>query len=77
MSAVAEIFVALALIFGAGDFALKKIHDQVRFLAVRKIEHGLPSLEAYTQRMTGKRFQWDERGRKSGHVTKINIYKNF
>ncbi len=58
MGAVMEIFVALALLFGAGNYALRELHHEVRSATVRKVKEGLPSLAAYTEKMTG----WHTRG---------------
>ena len=77
MAAVMEILVGLLVLFGAGNFALKKIHDEVRAAAIEKVHRGLPSLEVYTQRLSGKKFQWDERGQRSGHAKRKKTSKNL
>jgi len=51
MNAVNGIFVALAIIFGGG-YALDKIYVTVKGAAVERIQHGMPSLSAFTNRLT-------------------------
>lgn len=60
MGAVIEIFVAIAVLCGAGNAVLKEIHSEVRSAAMQKVRHGLPSLEAYSQKLTGKKYRWDK-----------------
>jgi len=60
MNAVAQIFAALLVLLGASHFVLKEIHDEVRLHAIRKIEYGFPSLEAYTKRLIGKKHASDK-----------------
>jgi len=72
MGAVAEIFVALAFLVGAGDLALNKIHHEVRSAAVQKVQQGLPSLESYTRRLTGKQIQWHKHHQKTAQNSRKN-----
>jgi hypothetical protein len=51
MNAVSGIFVALALIFGGG-YALDKIYVNVKSAAVERVHRGMPSLSAFTNRLT-------------------------
>lgn len=51
MNAVNGIFIALALVFGGG-YALDKIYVTVKSTAVERIHRGMPSLTAFTNRLT-------------------------
>ena len=59
MNAVSSIFVAIMLVFGGG-YALDKIYVTVKRAAVERIQRGQPSLEQFTNRLTG--FRIDKSG---------------
>jgi hypothetical protein len=51
MNSVSGIFVALSIIFGGG-YALDKILTMTKRAAVEHIHSGMPSLSAFTTRLT-------------------------
>jgi hypothetical protein len=51
MNAVNSIFMAVAIVFGAG-YALDKIYVTVRRAAIERIHQGQPSLSEFTNRLT-------------------------
>jgi hypothetical protein len=51
MNAVSGIFMALAIVFGGG-YALEKIQRTIERAALEQIHHGMPSLSAFTNRLT-------------------------
>ena len=52
MESVKEIVFALALLVGGG-FAVEKIHDQVKTVALEKARKGLPSITHFSKKLTG------------------------
>ncbi len=64
MKLIEEIFnTILALVFtfsaiAGGGALLRKVHDEIKKEALTKISQGLPSLEAYTQKLTGKKLDF-------------------
>ena len=51
MNAIGEIFVALSLLIGSG-YAVEKIYVTVERETLIHVHRGLPSLSAYTSRLT-------------------------
>lgn len=51
MESVKEIFVAVAILLGAGC-AAEKVLAYVKKMAIQQIQKGLPSLSSYTQKLT-------------------------
>jgi len=51
MNSVSGIFVAISLIFGGG-YAADKIYMAVKRTAIQQVHAGMPSLSAFTNRMT-------------------------
>jgi hypothetical protein len=52
MSSIKEILIALAILAGS-NFAIHKIYNQVRFLALQKAAHGLYPMTHFTSKLTG------------------------
>ena len=51
MESVKEIFVALMILFGAGD-AVEKLHQEVKIMALKQIQKGHPSLSNFSRKLT-------------------------
>ena len=52
MESVKEIFLAIAFLVGGG-FAIDKIHNQVRLMALEKAHKGLTPMTHFTSKLTG------------------------
>ncbi len=52
MESVKEILFAVALLVGGG-FAIDKIHDKVRLIALEKAHKGLTPMTHFTSKLTG------------------------
>lgn len=51
MNAIGEIFAALLILFASG-YGMEKIYVAVKREAIIKVHRGLPSLSAYTNKLT-------------------------
>lgn len=61
MDSVKEIIFAIALLVGGG-FAIDKIHDQVKMMALEKVSKGLPPMTRFTKKLTGINSKRIEKG---------------
>lgn len=62
MSSVKEIFIAVAILVGGG-FAIHKIHQKVRTMALHKVQQGLPPIGKFTEKLTGIKASSIEQGK--------------
>jgi hypothetical protein len=51
MDSVKEIFVALTILFSAG-YAAEKVHIEVKRMALKQVQKGLPPLSEFSRKLT-------------------------